>query len=252
MLAAGGGRYSPEQRGGQLWDVATGALLLRLETFSDTVFGVAFSPDGKTLATGSGDPWGYGPGSTQLWDVTTGDLLAEFGLPNEYVPSHMGTVYNVAYSPDGALVAAINGDGRVQLYDVVTGKEQAVLLGHNGWGNSAAFSRDGKLLATGSAGSFHDIGGDARLWDVATGEQIAQLEGHTSPVKSIVFSPDGQIVATGSLSGHIRLWDVRTAEVVAALESPNGTSSLAFSADGALLAAGSWDGVVQLWSVPGR
>lgn len=252
IIAAAGGCYEPIQHGVQLWDVASQEPLLRLEDFDDTVFGVAFSPDGKTLLTGGGNAWGFGPGSAQLWDVITGEMLHEFGLPNQYDPSTMMTVYNIAFSTDGTLAAAIMGDGRVQVCEVDTGTERVVLIGHEGWGNSVAFSPDGTLLATASAANFSDQGGDARLWDVTTGKQVATLEGHTGSVKSITFSPDGKMVASASADGTVRLWDTATAQVLAVLDVP-GAYSVAFSPDGTMLATDGWDGVntIRLWAVPG-
>jgi WD40 repeat protein len=251
LLAAGGGRYAPVERGVQLWDVATGEPLLRLDAFDYTVFGVAFTPDSTTLAIASGEPWGAGPGSVQLWDVTAGELLAEFEQQSDFNPPMTITVYGLAVSPDGTHLATINGDGTVGLWNVCAGREEAILRGHTGWGNSVTFSPDSTLLASSAAGNFMDGLGDARLWDVATGEQLMVLEGHTGPVKSVAFSPDGRVVASGNSDGTVRLWDTRTGASLVVLDaSTDVVSAVVFSPDGTLLATGSWGGAVRLWGVP--
>ena len=143
------------------------------------VYSVAFSPDGKTLASGSADD------TIRLWDVATGRPI---GNP---LTVHSGAVESVAFSPDGKVLASGNYDGAVRLWDVATG--QAIgkpLTGNPGPVDSVAFSPDGKTLASSD-------GDDIRLWDVATGQAIGKpLTGHASPVGSVAFSPDGKTLAS--------------------------------------------------------
>jgi WD40 repeat protein len=267
----------------RLWDIATGEIMFVLEgtsqpgagTFSygdddgdlqvsgvsntAAVWSVAFSPDGAILAVGRGDPW-VGPGSLQLYDTATGQLLSEL-YPETHPPCcEMVTVQDLAFSPDGTLLATANGDGTARLWDVATGKERAVLKGDTGWVGSVAFSPDGALLATGGAWSDCDYGekcapdeGEVRVWDVATGEQLALVAGPLGGVRSVAFSPGGKIIAFagGWEDGTVTLWDTTTRETLVVLEN-DFVSSVAFSADGTLLATGAGDGTVRLWGVAAR
>ena len=126
---------------------------------ADGISGVAFSPDGRLLATASHDK------TARLWDPATGDHLRT-------LTGHTGSVWGVAFSPDGRLLATAGGDGTARLWDPATGEHLRTLTGHDRsvWG--VAFSPDGRLLATAS----HD--GTVRLWDPATGERLRTLTGH--------------------------------------------------------------------------
>ena len=151
---------------------------------------VVISPDGKLLASASGDK------TMRLWSIATGQSIREF-------QGHNRSVSSVAISPDGKLVAS--GSDEPRLWDVETG-QSAELLGHSNWVFCVVFSYDGKLLASGS----HDS--TIRLWNGATGQSIRELRGHTGYVKSVVFLPDGNLLASGSGDRTIRLWNVKTGQ----------------------------------------
>jgi WD40 repeat protein len=123
------------------------------------VTAVAYSPDGRTLASGGCDERGIGGVCTgvpiRLWDVGSGGQVA-------LLQGHKGGVTSVAYSPDGHTLASGSWDDTVQLWDVVSGAQTAVLQGHESWVNAVAYSPDGRSLASGSWDS------TIRLWGVAT------------------------------------------------------------------------------------
>ncbi|MEN3009382.1 MAG: trypsin-like peptidase domain-containing protein, partial [Candidatus Bipolaricaulaceae bacterium] len=163
----------------ELWDVATMELV---RFFEHRAWSVAFSPDGRTLASGSED------GTIKLWDVATGKDLRTLA-------GHRHAVTSVAFSPDGRTVASASrlwNDNTIKLWDVATGKELRTLAGHTDAVSSVAFSPDGRTLASG----WED--GTIKLWDVATGKELRTLAGHTSGVNSVAFSPDGRTLASGS------------------------------------------------------
>ncbi len=179
------------------------------------VMSVAYSPDGKTLASGSYD------NTIKFWDVKTGKERAT-------LKGHTDAVNSVAYSPDGKTLASGSLDRTIKLWDVKTGKERATLKGHTSGVCSVAYSPDGKTLAS--------CGDNIKLWDVKTGKERATLKGHTAAVYSVAYSPGGKTLASGSWDGTVRLWDVKTGKERATLKGS--TTSLAYSPDGKTLATG--------------
>jgi WD40 repeat protein len=209
-----------------------------LSGHTDAVKSVAFSPDGKTLASGSLD------GTVRLWDVNT---YQQIGGP---LASHIGYVFSVAFSPDGKTLAAGGADGRVRLWDVGTHRQiGGPLAGHTGAVSSVAFSPDGKTLADGSSGT-------VRLRDTRTGHQIGSFAtpaGTGDTIQSVAFSPDGKtLAAAGFGPGPVWLLDVPAGRKIGSLTSPGvGTMiySVAFSPDSKTLAGATSNGTVVLWGI---
>lgn len=208
-----------------------------------TLFPVAFSPDGRTLATGGGaDSAGYSK-AAELWDIATRQVIATLPLPE-----NDGWLQSVAFSPDGRTLATASREAR--LWNVADRKLAATLPGslysHNYDGlPSVAFSPDGSTLAGGTYGT-------ATVWDVASHRPLAVLAGHDDLVYTVAFSPDGRTLATGSQDGTVRLWDVASRATVATLTSGFPVYAVAFSPDGRILAIGGNDTTVKLWSVASR
>ena len=211
---------------------------------------VAFSPDGRTLATGNDG------GTLQLWDVTNPARPRPLSQPPTGFPA---AVYSVAFSPDGRTLASGNADGTVRLWDV-TDPASPRPLGQTltGVGTvavaSVAFSPHGRTLASGNAD------GTVRLWDVTDPARLRPLgpilTGSTvpAPAGSVAFSPDGRTLASGNADGTVRLWDVTDPARPRPLGPilTGGTipvASVAFSPDGHTLVTGSLDGTIWLWDV---
>jgi WD40 repeat protein len=216
----------------QLWDVATGKLLRQCQASinGNRLHAVAFTADGKRVAVGGVD-----------CDIYLGETATLQHL--SCWKSMFGSVYSLAFSPDGKLLLSGHGDGSLGLWEVRTGKQVGKFPKHKAV-DSVAFSPDGKTLA--AAG--HQ--GQVFLYEAATGRCIRQCLGHKDYVQSVCFSHDGKCLLSVGSDGKLRLWDASTGKP---LVQPSGhlgrVESLAFAPDGKLLASGGSDGTLQLWEV---
>lgn len=225
-----------------VWDLATGRPVMTLGKLPDAISAgerraVAYSPDGKTLASSYGE---HSRSTIRLWDAINGAVLKNLS-------GHPESVTSIRFSPDSQTVASASLDRTIKLWDVKSGAESRTLTDQGELRSAVlaiAFSPDGKTLASGS----HE--GTARLWDVATGRELRTFVGRVpDSAWSIAFSPDGKTLATGNEYRTAKLWDVASGKELRTFK-PYSTfvSSLAFSPDSRTLAMG-MRGAVRLWDL---
>lgn len=240
------------------------------------VTALAFSPDGKTLFSGSKD------GTVKSWDPSTGALkqthdepgteihdiafaadssflalsavgpdghgyvafvsnsAAGLGPTNRTIP--VENVTGLALSPDHKTLAVANGSSSVKLWDTSSGASTQTLEGPDTSPNTVAFSPDGQTLAGGG------VGYPVTIWNVVTG-QMKQLTGHTSDTYKVAFSSDGQTLTSASRDGTVKLWDLRTNTLIRTLDKDEANGdSVTFSSDGKTIASTVSEDV-KLWNV---
>ncbi len=196
---------------------------------SREVHSVAFSPDGRFLASGASDHVVMG------WDVQSGQSVGALA-------GHTGRVNSVTFSPDGRLIASGGFDRSVRIWKLPNG-EPFHKLGHSDWVFCVAIGEDGRLLASGGADA------EITLWNLETGEPLRTLGGHTHWVLSVVFFSEGRLLASGGADGTARVRDLGTDETLHIFEHPGWVRSVAVGPDERLLATGGEDGVIRTWSL---
>ncbi|AFZ26358.1 WD40 repeat-containing protein [Cylindrospermum stagnale PCC 7417] len=206
--------------------------LNRLEGHKDIVWGVTFSPDGHTLASGSTDQ------TVKLWRPD-GTLL-------QTLKGHKNAVTSVSFSPDSQTLASASLDKTVQIWwkNPITGEFDTqpykTLVGHGDWIYSVNFSPDGELLATGSKDT------TIKIWR-QDGTLVRTLRGHLGWVNWVTFSPDGQFIASASDDKTVKIWRLDGSLVTTLQGHQQGLTVVAFSPDGKFLASAGRDKTVKLW-----
>jgi WD40 repeat protein len=261
----------------RVWDAATGLQILNLPGHTDTVLGVAFSPDGR-LASASHDrtvrvwdatsgkelltllghtDWVMGvafspdckrlastsqDGTLRVWDAATGsEIFCVQGPLRQPVMTRGVVPFSPAFSPDGRRLASAGPENCVKVWEAATGQEIWTLRGHQDRVFSVAFSPDGNHLA--SAGTDLTV----KIWNLVTGEATLSIRGDISWVPSVAFSPDGRRLASAGTNGTVRVWDSATGQELLILKYANPVVAVAFSPDGRRLASANLDGITMVW-----
>lgn len=258
----------------RVWDTTTGACKFILSGHENTPSVVAFSSDGRRLASTSNSEQ-----TVRIWDMTDGRLTAV--LPGngqtiakvffspagdrvfacEFPPGNSVRIWDVdkkicvgelrgnhselrayTFSPDGNQLAMGTYDQTVRVWNVSSTMLLATLAGHKGWIDCLAFSPDGKRLASASRDR------TVRIWDPASGQSVAVLAGHNGAVDEVRYTPDNASLVTSSEDGTVRIWDARRAELNGALIGHTGSVyDVAFHPDGRRVASASLDGSIRIW-----
>ena len=259
----------------KVWSLDSGVCVYTFHEPDREVWGFAFSPDGKTLATSGADSiklWNvwtneclktfddnstgvrklaFSPDSKTLvgstdnqslktWDVNTGKCLRS-------VKTALTAIWAIKFSPNGETVISCGTD-KIQLWNLATGEPQMTLHEPNHRIRSLAYSADKKIIAVGSDDQL------VRLWDTQTGEPIKTFQGYSNRIWTVAVSPVYQqntiYLASGSDDGKIRLWNAETGECCKTITGHQGRiRHVTFSSDGKLLASTSHDRTIKLWDV---
>jgi WD40 repeat protein/serine/threonine protein kinase len=215
----------------RLWSAANGEEALALKGHLDPVTSIAFSPDGRYLASASRDH------TLRTWNLATGGL-------DKILRGHQSTVNDVSFSPDGRTLVSAGDDQSIHAWDANTGRKLAFWHAHQDWVTGVAFSPDGKQIASISRD------GLIKLWDAASHRETLSLRAGQGSLAGLAFSPDGRRLASSGAEPTVKLWDLASGHQMATLSlHREAVRCIGFSPDGKRLASGSNDTTAIVWDL---
>jgi WD40 repeat protein len=236
LLLGGGRLVAAAEKTARMWTVeGTWADVRTFGTHVFRILAIDFSPDGKLMATGGGEP--SRTGEVKVWDVATGKLVRS--LDN----LHSDTVFALRFSPDGTKLASASADKYLKVVNVADGKELKSFEGHTHHVLALDWSGDGKRLVTGGADSV------VKVWDFESGEQFRTLNQAGKGVTGLRWVPGKPLLFGASGDSNVRAWNPDNGSVLRTLSGASDyLFAVAASADGNRVAAGGADGVLLLWN----
>lgn len=265
----------------KLWSVEEKALRETFRNEAERCHFVCFSPNGHMLATVVSPKQGKRTDAVvRLWNLQTGQETGSF-------PAVTGTLPIVAFSADSKVLATVDENRNIQLWDIAEKRLQQMLRMRKGRILSLQFSKDGNQLhamneygtlmtweiRSGQILSSRELqsyesekecaafsttaqlvatgskGATVQVWEAATGKLLASLRGHRGQVLSVAFSPSGELLASGSRDQTARVWDIAAARELATCDTHSYVRSLCFAADGNTLVIDGAGGTVNLWNI---
>ncbi|MEM7795203.1 MAG: TIR domain-containing protein [Cyanobacteria bacterium P01_C01_bin.118] len=224
--------YNPEPADGvSVGESPVPGLTLKriLRGHTDWIGNISWSPDGRFLASPSGD------NTICIWNVSNSECRT-------ILKGHTNLVNSVAWSPDGRRLASASSDNTIRLWHVATGKYLQILKGHADVVISVAWSPDGKVLASSS----YDT--NIFLWDTASGKSLKVFNKHTREVYGVAWSPDGKVLASASEDKTIRLWEISEDMDFGSLAGhTDSVHTIEWTSNGQSLVSASGDGTIRLW-----
>jgi len=219
------------------WDLNDGRLFYVFEGHKDTIYSIALSPDGKTLATGSYDQ------KIKLWNVQTGEEIRTLS-------GHNGCVFDLAFRPDGKILASASADRTVKLWDVATGERRDTLSQPLKEQYAVAFGLDGKRLVAGG------VDNRIRVWQISesaaetTNPILEARFAHEGAILNLAFSSDGKTLLSSAEDRTVKLWDATGTELKEKLlldKQPDWAPALAFALDNKAVVVGRLDGTIEFY-----